>query len=63
MKVTAIAARLRKTAIDMEILAAKDGNFDFPDEVVLPFIVSAFTDDAALKFSTESFAAHLSQGA
>ena len=37
MKITAIAAKLRKVAVDMEVHAAMDGDWDFPDELVLPF--------------------------
>jgi len=44
MKITTIAARLLQTAIDMEILAAADGDLDFPDELALPFIINALTD-------------------
>jgi hypothetical protein len=35
MKITSIAARLRKVAVDMEIKATLDGDWDFPDEFVL----------------------------
>jgi hypothetical protein len=42
MKITAIAARLHKIALDMEALAAREGDYDFPDEMVLPLIVNAF---------------------
>jgi len=40
MKLTSIAARLRKTAVDMEEMAARDGDLDFPEELVLHFIVN-----------------------
>jgi hypothetical protein len=33
-----------KTALDMETLATKEGDLDFADEVVLPFIVNFLTD-------------------
>jgi len=49
MKITAIAARLRKVAVDMEIKAALDGDLDFPDELVLPFIINAVTDKKMLE--------------
>jgi hypothetical protein len=49
MTLTAIAARLRKVAADMELLAAKGADLDFPDELVPPFIVNAFTDDQTLE--------------
>jgi hypothetical protein len=57
MKLTLIAARLRKVAVDMEALAAIDGDLDFPDGLVLPFIINAVTDNRMLKFSKESPAA------
>ncbi len=57
MKITAIAAKLRKVAVDMEIKAALDGDLDFPDELVLPFITNALTDKRMLKFSKEHPAA------
>jgi len=50
MKLTSIAARLREVAINMEAFSAREGDYDFPDEMVLPLIVNAFTDDNALKF-------------
>jgi len=53
MKITEIAARLRKVAVDMEIKAALDGDLDFPDELVLPFIVNFVTDNRMLTFSKE----------
>ena len=49
MKLTQIAAKLRKTAADMEALAAKDGDLDFADEVVLPFVANCLTDDNLLR--------------
>jgi hypothetical protein len=49
MKITAIAARLRKTAVDMDVMAALDGDLDFPDELVLPFIINAVTDKRMLE--------------
>jgi hypothetical protein len=49
MKITTIAAKLRKVAIDMEIRAARDGDLDFPDELVLPFIINAVTDKRLLE--------------
>ncbi len=49
MKITTIAARLRQTAVDMEIMAAMDGDWDFPDELVLPFIINAVTDKRMLE--------------
>jgi hypothetical protein len=49
MKLTTIAARLLQTAIDMEILAASDGELDSPDELVLPFIIKALTEKRMLE--------------
>ena len=49
MKITTIAATLRKVAVDMEIMAAIDGDLDFPDELVLPFIINAVTDKRMLE--------------
>ena len=49
MKLTQIAAKLRKTAADMEALAAKEGDLDFADEVVLPFVANCLTDDKLLR--------------
>ncbi len=49
MKVTPIAARLRKVAVDMEVMAAIDGDLEFPDELVMPFIINAVTDKRMLE--------------
>lgn len=49
MKIATIAARLLQMAIDMEILAAADGELDFPDELVLPFIIKAVTEKKMLE--------------
>ena len=57
MKLTEIAAKLRKTAVNMEALAAKEGDLDFADEVVLPFIANCLTDDNILRFSKQPPAA------
>jgi hypothetical protein len=51
MKLTVIAARLRKMAVDLEVAAARTNDLDFPDEMVTPLIANAFTDDDALKAS------------
>jgi hypothetical protein len=53
MKLTVIAAKLHKIALDIEALAAKEGDLDFPDEMVLPLIKNAFTDDEVLRTFTE----------
>jgi len=57
MKITAIAARLRMVAVDMEEMAVRDGDLDFPDELVLPLIVNFVTDNRMLTFSKECPAA------
>ncbi len=49
MKITTIAAKLRKVAVDMDVKAAIDGDWDFPDEFVLPFIINAVTDKRMLE--------------
>ena len=33
----------------MEVVAAMDGDLDFPDELVLPFIINAVTDKRMLE--------------
>ncbi len=53
MKITDVAARLRKVAVDMEEMAVRDGDLDFPDELVLPFIINAVTDNGMPTFSKE----------
>lgn len=44
MKLTQLAAKLRKTAADMEALATKEGDLDFADEIVLPCVANCLTD-------------------
>jgi hypothetical protein len=51
MTPTVIAARLRKVAAGVGLLVAKRANLDFPDELVPPLIVDAFTDDRTLESS------------
>ena len=51
MKISEIAATLRRAAVDMETLATTDGDLDYPDEIVLPFILNFLTDDPR-RFST-----------
>ena len=41
----------------MDEMAARDGDLDFPDEIVLSFIVNALTDHSMLRFSKERTAA------
>ena len=43
MKITEIAAYLKKAAADMHEFAAKNDDMDLPNEVVLPFIVNFLT--------------------
>jgi hypothetical protein len=50
-----IAAKLRKVAVDMEIKAAIDGDLDFPDDLVLPFIINAVTDKRMLGEAASSY--------
>jgi len=52
MKISLIAARLRKVADNLEALAKREGDFDFPDEMVPKFVAVAFTDDDAVKSFT-----------
>lgn len=54
MKLTEIAAVLRKAANDMEALAAREGDLDYPHEALLPFIVNFLTDRALRKLSLRS---------
>ena len=35
----------------MEVLAIREGDLDYPDEMMLPFLVYAFTDDNVLRFA------------
>ena len=49
MKITTIAAKLREVANEMDIMAAMDGDWDYPDEIVIPFIINAVTDKRMLE--------------
>ncbi len=49
MKITTIAAKLRNVAVDMEIKAALDGDWDLPDDLVLPLIINAVADKKMLE--------------
>lgn len=51
MKLTEIAAMLRKTAANMEALALEEGDLDYADEVVLPFVANCLTDANLLRSS------------
>jgi hypothetical protein len=57
MKISQIAARLRKVASDLDA-AAEKSDFDFPDSMVLPLIKNAFVDDKVI----HSFVVDLSDG-
>ena len=52
MKLTEIAARLRQVAANMEVLAIREGDLDYPDELMLSFLVNAFADDNVLRFAS-----------
>ena len=54
MKITEMAAKLRKSAVDLEALAAKVGDLDFSDEFALPFLVNFLTDDSICRGSRSS---------
>ena len=47
MKIIEIAARLRTVAANMEVLAIREGDLDYPDEMVLPFLAN----DNVLRFA------------
>ena len=50
MKITTIAAKLRKVAVDMEIMAAIDGDLDFPDgEIIFSVGKDTLTSDQILE--------------
>ncbi len=53
MRISEIAAVLQKAAVDMQAFAANNDDFDFPDQVVLPFVMNFLTDKALRKFPTE----------
>ena len=48
MKISLIAARLRKVASDLDTLAAHN-DYDLPDDMVLPLIQNVFADDNLLR--------------
>jgi hypothetical protein len=45
MKISQIAAVLRKASTDMEAMAAQNDDLDYPDEMVLPLIRNFLTDE------------------
>jgi len=44
MKLTEIANRLREVAASIESVAMKSDDFEFPNDMVIPFITNAFVD-------------------
>jgi len=44
MKLTEIANRLREVAASIESVAMKSNDFEFPNDMVIPFITNAFVD-------------------
>jgi len=52
MKISLIAAQLHKIAYDSELLTERQGNFDYPDELVPKFVAVAFTDSDAVESFT-----------
>jgi hypothetical protein len=48
MRISEIAARLRKVASDLDA-AAEKRDYDFPDDTVLPLIQNAFVDDNVVR--------------
>jgi hypothetical protein len=54
MKITEIAAALRIASASMLAFALKNGDVDYPDQMVLPFITNFLTDDALRRLSTEA---------
>jgi len=53
MKIAEIAAALRIASADMLVFALRNGDMDYPDEMVLPFITNFLTDDALRTLSTQ----------
>ena len=53
MKITEIAAALRMASADMLIFALRNGDMDYPDQMVLPFITNFMTDGALRRLSTD----------
>jgi hypothetical protein len=53
MKITDIVAVLHKAATDMQAFAARNSDFNLPDEVVLPFVMNFLTDEQLRKLSAD----------
>jgi hypothetical protein len=49
MKISQIAAVLRKASSDMQAIADQNNDLDYPDEVVLPLIRNFLTDEGLRK--------------
>jgi len=50
MRISEIAAVLYKAAADMQAFAARNDDLNFPDQVVLPFVMNFLTDQGLRKF-------------
>ena len=50
MKLSQIAAALRKAAAGMEVFAVMNDDLDYADEAVLPFVMNFLTDQGLRKF-------------
>jgi hypothetical protein len=57
MKLTTIAAKLRMTAAEMDVIAALDGDMDYPNEMVPSFIISWLTDPSMFSTLLKTLAA------
>jgi hypothetical protein len=53
MRISEIAAVLHKAAVDMQAFAANNDDLNFPDQVVLPFVINFLTDKGLRKFPTQ----------
>lgn len=51
MKITEIAAYLKKTVADMEEFAARNDDLDLPNQIVLPFIMNFLTNKSLRELS------------
>jgi hypothetical protein len=48
MNISVIAARFRQLADDIDEIVRKNGDHDFPDEMLQPLVVNLFSDDKAM---------------
>jgi len=53
MKITDIVVVLHKATTDMQAFAARNGDLNLPDQLVLPFIMNFLTDERLRKLSAE----------